>query len=201
MKSKCKINIPNLLSIIRIILVPFIVLCFLKDKLLLSLVLLALSALSDVADGKIARKYNQITDLGKILDPIADKMTMFAVVICLWIKYGREIQGLSFLFCVLLGKDLLMLIGSTIFFNLIKKPVGSLWYGKMSTVIFYAVALAIILLDIFSIDLALKNTLIFILVLIAALAAVMAFILYFIFAYKTYKQSRSEGNVNSQLSV
>ena len=131
MKSKCKINIPNLLSIIRIILVPFIVLCFLKDKLLLSLVLLALSALSDVADGKIARKYNQITDLGKILDPIADKLSLLTLL-GLFVADG---QISSWILGVVLLKEAALIVGSVVAFRR-GIIVYALPIGKITTVAF-----------------------------------------------------------------
>lgn len=192
MKKKPKLNIPNLLSIMRILIIPLIIIYFFNDRLWESLVLLAVSAVSDVVDGKIARKYNQITDLGKVLDPIADKLTLFAVIFCLWTKYGHQISGLPVLFCVLIGKDLLMMAGGLIFFNFIKKPVGSLWFGKMSTVVFYAVTLSIILLDVSNVNLELKNTLIFILVLISAAASVTALVMYVIYACKVYEESCTE---------
>ena len=84
-------NIPNLLSLLRLLLVPaFVVLFFGNEtQFYWSFVVLALSGLSDAADGFIARKFNQITDFGKLLDPIADKLTQVTVVICMAIKYNQ----------------------------------------------------------------------------------------------------------------
>ncbi|MBQ6568999.1 MAG: CDP-alcohol phosphatidyltransferase family protein [Clostridia bacterium] len=201
MMNRFKRNIPNYLTAMRILLIPFIIYCFITGRPIVSFALLALSAFTDVADGKIARKYGYITDIGKILDPIADKLTMATVVALLWIKYGHKIPGLTVLLCVLLGKDVLMLIGSSILFNLIKKPLGSVWYGKMSTVIFYASALAIILIDILKTPDPLKSRLIFALIFIAAAAAVIAFICYVGYGIRTLKESRREEAIEKKATV
>ena len=81
-------TLPNLLSYARIILIPFIVwtYCYLKMKYL-SAALVALSGLTDCADGYIARHWGLITDFGKIIDPIADKLTQITVVACLAYNY------------------------------------------------------------------------------------------------------------------
>lgn len=86
-----KMTIPNALSLFRIALVPafaVLYLCSGPDNYLLywALGILVLSGLTDSFDGIIARKFNQITDLGKLLDPIADKLTQVTVVLCLAIR-------------------------------------------------------------------------------------------------------------------
>ena len=73
------LTIPNLLSLIRIIIVPFFAYYFMQDKILPATILICLSGLSDAVDGFIARRFNQITELGKILDPFADKITQGTV--------------------------------------------------------------------------------------------------------------------------
>ena len=80
-------NIPNILSIIRILLIfVFVYTFFALDNLYVALIVFLVAGATDVVDGFLARRYNWITTLGKILDPVADKMMQFAALICLLIK-------------------------------------------------------------------------------------------------------------------
>ena len=80
-------NIPNILSVIRILLVfVFVYLVFVTDNLLAALFVFFLAGATDVVDGYLARRNNWITNLGKILDPFADKLMQCTVLVCLWIK-------------------------------------------------------------------------------------------------------------------
>ena len=82
-------TIPNLISFIRIILVPVFVVLYLKGHTITAVSVLAVSGLTDCFDGKIARKFNQISALGKILDPVADKLTEISIAIVLLIKFHQ----------------------------------------------------------------------------------------------------------------
>ena len=84
---KKNLTIPNILSFIRIVVIVPLVISFLNERFIESGIYLLISGLSDMFDGAIARKFNQVTQLGKILDPIADKLTLIAVVICLAILF------------------------------------------------------------------------------------------------------------------
>lgn len=81
------LTIPNLLSVIRIVIVPFFAYYFIKGQTYPAIALLILSGISDCLDGFIARKFNQITEIGKILDPFADKITQVTVALCLAIRF------------------------------------------------------------------------------------------------------------------
>lgn len=85
------LTIPNLLSLFRLVLIPVYIFIYLNARdnfdYLLAAVILAVSCLTDLIDGKIARHFNMITNLGKILDPLADKLTQFSLIICLASKY------------------------------------------------------------------------------------------------------------------
>lgn len=101
-------TVPNILSYIRILLVPLFAWLYLtantdKQFYLAAVVLLA-SGLTDLADGFIARKFNMITDIGKVLDPAADKLTQLTVAICLCIR----IPEMTLLLAVFIIKELLM---------------------------------------------------------------------------------------------
>ena len=125
-------HIPNILTISRFFLIPFIIYFLILDNYPLAFIFLTLSALTDVLDGFIARKFNFITNFGKLIDPLADKATQISVLITLtfkdvipfWmilvvaLKEAAMIAGASFLY----GKELV---------------VSSKWYGKLSTVLFY----------------------------------------------------------------
>lgn len=126
-------TIPNILSYIRILLIVPFVICFFEDNYLMAAFFIGVSGLTDCCDGYIARHFNQVTSLGKLLDPIADKLTLLVVVVCLAIKQPFMFPILVILF----AKDLLMLLGGS---SLIKKgltPPAAQWYGKISTIIFY----------------------------------------------------------------
>ena len=75
LKISWKWNVPNVLSLFRLILVPVIAVTYLRGQTVWAVVALIVSGITDVVDGFVARHFDQITDLGKILDPLADKLT------------------------------------------------------------------------------------------------------------------------------
>ena len=81
------LTVPNALSVLRILIIPFFAWYFMRDQLVAAVALLVLSGLSDCVDGFIARKLNQVTELGKMLDPLADKLTQGVVALCLAVKF------------------------------------------------------------------------------------------------------------------
>ena len=76
-------HIPNILTVLRFLLIPFIVYYIIADQYLLAFIFLTISGLTDVLDGCIARKFNFITNFGKLIDPLADKTTQIAVLLTL----------------------------------------------------------------------------------------------------------------------
>ena len=78
-----KENIPNILTIIRFILIPFIFISVVSKHFLIALIIFTISAITDVLDGFIARKFNYITDIGKLIDPLADKLTQMELLLSL----------------------------------------------------------------------------------------------------------------------
>lgn len=162
--------IPNILTVLRFFLIPFTVYYLVNDQFILAIVFLTLSGLTDVLDGAIARKFNFITNFGKLIDPLADKITQLSLlgtlvvknIIPLWIlvivlvKEAAMVAGASFLY----GKDLV---------------VSSKWYGKASTVLFY---LAIVLSMIFR-DLQIQTSLDLIIYYIAVAMTIFSLVMYF----------------------
>ncbi len=141
-KRKDILTVPNLLSFFRIVLiVPFIIF-FLQKNYILAAVALILSGISDALDGFIARTFNQITPLGKILDPIADKLTLFAIMVCMVILTPVVMPVMI----VLIVKDLLMLIGGSRLIKYKITPPAAKWYGKAGTFMFYVSVCLIVFL-------------------------------------------------------
>lgn len=139
------LTVPNAMSVFRVLVIPFFVYFALQDNIPMALLMLGLSALSDALDGFVARKFNQITELGKMLDPFADKLTQGAVAICIAVRYP-SICPLLFLLVV---KELFMLFGACYLLQKKKKPCAAQWYGKVSTILFYLAIALIVVLDSF----------------------------------------------------
>lgn len=123
-------TIPNIMSYFRIILLPIIAYAIFNDYYIAEVVLILISALTDFLDGKIARRLNQVTELGKALDPVADKLTLCVLFMCMTLK----IQYAWIVAVVMLIKELYMLIMQYILLKKSKKTSGSArWYGKFCT--------------------------------------------------------------------
>ncbi|NLL62803.1 MAG: CDP-alcohol phosphatidyltransferase family protein [Ruminococcaceae bacterium] len=136
-------TIPNLLSTIRILLVPLFLVLFNKEMYVAGYVTIFASALTDFYDGYIARKFNQFSKLGTILDPIADKLTTIALTITLYFYFHAAdnifLNICGYLLITLCVVELVMIIGSFILLSMGVRPVASDKYGKYSTFYFYCV--------------------------------------------------------------
>ena len=137
------LTVPNAMSIFRIVVVPFFAYFFLKGNLKLAVLLLLLSGLSDLFDGMIARKFNQVTELGKMLDPFADKLTQGVVALCLAIKFPVICPVLL----IFIAKELAMLCCAVVLLRRKKRPCAAMWYGKVATVMFYVSVSVIVVMD------------------------------------------------------
>jgi Phosphatidylglycerophosphate synthase len=128
---------PNIISFIRICLIPFFVWNMLNERFLPAGVILVCSGVSDALDGFLARRFNWMSKLGKVLDPAADKLTQVAVSITLGYIVGQRYPWIWWFFAILLVKELLMLaLGA----ELLKKGVtldAARWPGKVNTILFY----------------------------------------------------------------
>ena len=137
------ITVPNGMSVLRILLVPVFAAFYLNGNLPAAVTTLVISGVTDMLDGLIARRFNQITDLGKMLDPFADKLTQGVVALCIAIRFP-SIRPLLLLFIL---KELLMLSCAVVLLKKHKRPCAAKWYGKVATVMFYMSVSAIVLLD------------------------------------------------------
>ena len=142
LKKENILTIPNLLSLIRILLIPFIIWLYCVQKAYMhTFIVIVISGFTYIIDGKIARKFNKISDVGKVLDPIADKLTQAALVICLIARYPW-MWALLALFAV---RECLMLLWGYLTLKSTDTINGAKWYGKLSTVVLYAVMMILIL--------------------------------------------------------
>lgn len=146
------LNIPNILTVIRILLAPAFAVLYLNKFYITAAIILVLSGFTDVLDGVIARKFNLITTLGKILDPIADKLTQAIIIVCLTINhYDHEDSLLIFVLILLFAKEFTMLLGAIVLFKSGTRPSESKWWGKLGTVMIYVLFVVILLQDILTI--------------------------------------------------
>ena len=125
-------QVPNALTMLRFILIPFILISLINDDYLSTFILLTLSGLTDVLDGTIARKFNLITNFGKLVDPLADKLTQLTVLTTLAIKGIIPL----WMIIVLVIKESVMIAGASFLYGK-ELVVSSKWYGKLATVLFY----------------------------------------------------------------
>ena len=167
-----KENIPNILTIIRFILIPFIYSSVLTKHFLLALIIFTISALTDVLDGYIARKYNYITDIGKLMDPLADKLTQISLLLSLTLLKILP----WWIFAIIFVKELVLVISASVLYSKKDVVVYSKWYGKLATTLFYLAIVSSLLINQFKITITFKIDLY--LYYLAILATFFALIMY-----------------------
>ena len=130
-------TIPNMLSVFRILLIPVYVWLYLGAERIeeyhTAALVLAVSCLTDMVDGKIARKFNMISRVGKVLDPLADKLTQLALLICLTTRY----RGLRTMLVLFLIKEFWQLFAMIAAMRRGKALDGALMSGKISTTVLF----------------------------------------------------------------
>lgn len=135
-----KRDIPNALSILRILLVPWFVFLFCSEHLLAAIFVFLFAGLTDVVDGYLARHNGWTSEVGKILDPIADKLMQCTVLICFAAKHMIPL----WLPLVYISKELLMAIGAIFIFQKQSRVVKSSFWGKFAVCVFYASIVALV---------------------------------------------------------
>lgn len=186
-------TVPNLLSFIRILLIPVFAVLFYNGHNVAAVACLAVSGFSDLIDGKIARKFNQVSNLGKLLDPIADKLTVFAIAIILFIKFlnaeNETLNVFSWVFLLFIAKDIIMLGFGGFMIAMGMRPSAAEIYGKISTVAFYVVMVLIMAfgpeVGAFRATWTLPDTVMMVLVVIAV---ILTFIAFFSYIPDVYRQ-------------
>lgn len=134
-------HIPNILTIIRFLLIPIIIFYIFTGNYILAFIFFTISGITDIADGFIARKFKLISNFGKLMDPLADKLTQIATLASLVIT---DIIPIWILIIVLL-KEFIMIVGASFLYGK-DVVVYSRWYGKLATVLFY-IAIVVSLLE------------------------------------------------------
>ena len=134
LQKKDILTVPNLLSLVRLALIPAIVILYVKDLHYASVALILLSAVTDVVDGWIARRFHMISDFGKFLDPVADKLTQAAMLSCLVIRYSWALL----LVALLVAKELFQFVYGLIVLKKTNTMNSARWFGKVNTVVLYA---------------------------------------------------------------
>lgn len=174
------LTIPNFMSLFRILLVPFIIWTILGLKCdALAIGLLALSALTDVLDGFVARKFNMVSDLGKALDPVADKLTQVSVLVCLSFRY--KLMWILLGLCVF--RETCMFIMGLITIKKTDSVYSARWFGKITTVMLYGTMLALLVFP------GMPKWLSFGLIILCMILVVMALFLYARFYVRIWKQA------------
>ncbi len=134
-------NVPNLLSVIRLLLVPLFVFLFLSEYVVPAVVVFVVAGATDVVDGYIARKFNCTSTLGKVLDPLADKFLQMSAFICLWLE-GYIAWWMPLIYFI---KELATALGALFIFRKAKFVVKSNVFGKLATVFVFGAVFVITL--------------------------------------------------------
>lgn len=132
-------HVPNILTLFRIVCVPGLIYFIIFGNQgiqywIAAFAILLITGFSDVADGYIARKYNAVSNFGKVMDPIADKLLQYACLVCLYI-YGVVP---TIVLPVILIKELILGVGALLLYKNLHLVKGASWYGKVYTVIYFA---------------------------------------------------------------
>lgn len=139
-------TIPNMLSLFRLLLIPVYTIIYLNAREMqdyfLAASILAVSCLTDMIDGKIARHFDMISNVGKVLDPLADKLTQLSLTVCLSVRYP-VLRGVLILFVI---KELFQVITVYIMFRKGKVLPGALFAGKICTTVLFVSFIILILM-------------------------------------------------------
>ncbi len=189
-------TIPNLLSVIRILLIPVFAVLFYRQEYGWAILTLVLSGLSDFFDGKIARKFNQISALGKMLDPVADKLTQVTLAVLLFMSFNKAqddtLKAFSWVFLVFIVKEVVMVVGGAVMLACGIRPGAAEIYGKVATFAFYAIMILVIAfgpeVGVFRTVFTLPNILMMILVIISAILTLVAFASYIPGTFRQFKE-------------
>ena len=188
-------SLPNILSVFRIIIIPFFIFFYAKNMYILALATLVISGCTDTLDGTIARRFNSITELGKVLDPLADKLTQLAIGIMISIRYPFVAPMIA----ILVIKEVCMITFSYRLLKLGANPIAALWWGKIATAVFYVVTCFIVAFGHYIVGNTVGNIVLIVLTGITTVLMVFAFIKYiplFLKSYKDVKEKRAQDENN-----
>ena len=180
-------HVPNILTIVRFILIPFIVYFAMKEQYIITTIILIISGITDILDGIIARKFNFITDFGKLMDPLADKATQVATLVVLVLQNIIPFWILA----VVIIKEFIMVAGASFLYGK-ETVVFSKWYGKLSTVLFYIAIFSSLIIKYFNITFNFADYIYYLAVAVTIFSLIMFFIVFWVKGYI------KEANTNHQ---
>ena len=200
------LTVPNLLSLIRILLIPVFGVLFYQGHIGWAVIVLVISGLTDFFDGKIARRFNQISELGKMLDPVADKLTQITIAIVIFLEFNKStnptMQWFKWVFLFFLFKELLMVIIGAVMLACGLRPVAAEIYGKVATFVFYAVMVLVIAfgpeIGALRTWFVLPDWLMIALVILAAVLTFVALLSYAPPTYKQFQEKKAEKNAKKE---
>ncbi len=140
-------HLPNILTVLRLLLIPVIVFYIFTGNYILAFIFFTVSGITDIADGFIARKFNLISNFGKLMDPLADKLTQIATLASLVFTNIIPVWILLIVFL----KEFIMICGASFLYGK-DVVVYSKWYGKLATVLLYIAIVISLLLKQFDIS-------------------------------------------------
>lgn len=124
------LTIPNAMSLFRLVLIPLIVWLYaVRQQFIAAVGMLALSGVTDILDGFVARKFHMVSKIGKVLDPIADKLTQAALLVCIIL----ERHYIAFLFVIMFIKEMIMIVCGLAVIKKTGEPYSAKWHGKLTT--------------------------------------------------------------------
>lgn len=191
--------IPNYISVFRIILIPLYVLTFFgmfADRFsvgayFISGAIFLLAGFSDAVDGFLARRFQWVSDIGKLLDPLADKLLEVAVAICLAVEFQGYFVPLA---TIIIFKEIIMVVGAFLILSKSHEYVSAVWCGKVATIVWYLLICVVHFFpEVAKDNLFLVNTLCIILILVM----IMAFVIY-VFNYATQIQSAKDAIIQNR---
>ena len=173
------LTIPNLMTLFRIILIPFLIIFYIKyQDYKATIIVLLISGITDVGDGFVARKFNMVSEFGKMFDPIADKLTQASLALCLWTRFPNMI----YIFILMAIKETIMFVTGYLSVKTSGEMVAAVWHGKVNTVLIYTVILTHIIW--YNIPMHTSDLLLF----LVACMMILSLILYARMNIKKYKQ-------------
>ncbi len=193
-------TIPNWLSYIRIALIPVFAVLFYNDYEITALIVLVISGSTDFFDGKLARKLNQVSDLGKLLDPVADKLTQITLSIVFYLEFRNStvelINTFSWVFLIFVIKEVVMVVFGSLMVLVGLRPVAAEFVGKAATMVFYLVMIFIVMfgpeVGVLSHFWTIPEKLLLALVIISAALTVLAFLSYLPSTFKQVAEKIKE---------
>jgi len=173
------LTIPNVLSFFRLALIPVIIVLYAKNEVWWAFGMLVLSGVTDVVDGWVARTYHMVSNFGKAIDPVADKLTQIAMLLCLLTRF----PSLIILLALLLIKEITGGVMSLLILKRRKLVLPADWHGKLTTFLLYATMLLHLLWG--SIPESVSNASIA----VCSAVTLMSFVLYFIRNFRALSRS------------